>query len=90
MNVLLFQKKLVEKLANLRIAFADLSYQYKKELQSSPEAQLKLAEYLPQLFPHANFGCEFPVNFDILRKKISLFNICYLKEICTKFPPKVW
>ena len=38
-------KEIVDELAGLRIAYADLSIQYEKELQNSPEAQLKLAEY---------------------------------------------
>ena len=79
----------MENLAHLRFAYADLSCKYKTELQSSPEAQLKLAEYLQRLFP--GFGCEFPDNFDTLvTDKSSLFNIYYLKEICRIFPPNVW
>ena len=81
-------KELVENLAHLRFAYADLSCKYKTELQSCSEAKRKLAEYLQHLFPE--FGCEFPDNFNTLvNDKSSLFNIYYLKEICEIFPPNV-
>ena len=83
---------LVEELANLRIAYAELLSGYKKELQKSPNAQEKFVEFLPTLLER-NFDSDqtFQLLFKILiEEEVSLFNIHYLKQICHKFPEDVW
>ena len=44
---------LVEELADLRFAFANLIYSYEEELQKNPESQEKFVKFLPRLFHRA-------------------------------------
>ena len=83
---------LFEELADLRFAYAELLSSYEKELRKSPEAQKKFVEFLPRLLQR-NFGSDQTVwlLFEILiEEEISLFNIYYLKQLCSKFPEDVW
>ena len=83
---------LVEELAYLRFAYAELLSNYKKELHKSPEAQEEFVEFLPTLLER-NFDPDqtFWLLFETLTKEeVSLFNIHYLKQICRKFPKDVW
>ena len=83
---------LVEALADLRIAFANLLHSYKKEIQNSPNAQKEFVEYMPLLFgkrwrsEDSSFQTYFQTLID---EEISLFNVFYLKRICNKFPEEV-
>ena len=84
--------KLIEALADLRIAFANLLHNYKKEIQNSPNAQREFIEYLPLLFGERwrSEDSSFQTYFQMLiDEEISLFNIFYLKRICNKFPEDV-
>ena len=83
---------LVEELANLRIAYAELLSGYKRELRKSSKAQEEFVEFLPTLLER-NFDSDqtFQLLFEILiKEEVSLFNIHYLKQICHKFPEDVW
>ena len=83
---------LVEELANLRIAYAELLSGYKRELLKSSKAQEEFVEFLPTLLER-NFDSDqtFQLLFEILiKEEVSLFNIHYLKQICRIFPEDVW
>ena len=83
---------LVEELANLRIAYAELLSDYEEEVWKSPEAQKEFVKFLPRLLER-NFDSDqtFQLLFHILiEEEVSLFNIHYLKQICHKFPEDVW
>ena len=83
---------LIEELADLRIAYAELLSSYQKELRKSPEAQEEFVEFLPTLL-RRSFGSDQTVwlLFEILiEEEVSLFNIYYLKQICRKFSEDVW
>ena len=85
---------LLEELADLRIAFAQLLCEYEKELRNSPEAQEKFIEFLPRLLRNRKgFSSDqsFQSNFDkLIDEEVSLFNIHYLKRICSIFSEDVW
>ena len=81
---------LVEELADLRFAFANLIYCYEEELQKSPEAQEKFVKFLPRLFHKAIDDSSFQSHFNTLvEEEVSLFNTHYLKQLCTIFPEDV-
>ena len=83
---------LVEELANLRFAYAELLSGYKRELRKSSKAQEEFVEFLPTLLER-NFDSDqtFRFLFDLLiEEEVSLFNIHYLKQICRIFPEDVW
>ena len=81
---------LVEELASLRFAFAKLLRNYEKQLRHSPEAQEEFVEFLPRLFHRAIEDRSFQSHFNTLvEEEISLFNIFYLKQLCTIFPEDV-
>ena len=81
---------LVEELADLRFAFAKLLRNYEKKLRHSPEAQEEFVEFLPRLFHRAVEDHSFQIHFNTLvEEEVSLFNIFYLKRICTIFPEDV-
>ena len=91
-HVVAIPDTLVEELANLRIAYAELLSGYKKELQKSTKAQEEFVEFLPTLLER-NFDSDqtFRLLFDtLIKEEVSLFNIHYLKQICRKFPEDVW
>ena len=78
---------LVEELAGLRFAFANLLYRYENELNHSPEAQKEFVKFLPRLFRRAVGDHSFQSHFNTLvEEEVSLFNIFYLKQLCTIFP----
>ena len=83
---------LVEELADLRFAFAKLHHNYRKKLQSSPEAQNEFIEFLPRLFPR-DLNIEnrrFQSLFNkLIEEEVSLFNTHYLKQLCSVFPEDV-
>ena len=83
---------LVEELANLRFAYAELLRNYEEEVWKSPKAQEEFVKFLPRLLER-NFDSDqtFQLLFNILiEEEVSLFNIHYLKHICRKFPEDVW
>ena len=82
---------LVEELASLRFAFAKLLRNYEKQLRhSKTEAQEEFVEFLPRLFHRAIEDRSFQSHFNTLvEEEISLFNIFYLKQLCTIFPEDV-
>ena len=81
---------LVEELAELRFAFAKLLRNYEKKLRHSPEAQEEFVEFLPRLFHRAIGDHSFQSHFNTLaEEQVSLFNIFYLKQLCTIFPEDV-
>ena len=83
---------LSKELADLRFAYAKLLRSYEKELQRSPEAQKEFVEFLPRLL-RRNFSLDqtFQLLFDkLIEKEVSLFNIHYLKRLCSIFPEDVW
>ena len=87
--VRLVPDELIEALAKLRIAFANLLRSYKNEIQNSPNAKKKFVEFLPILFGKRE-DSSFQTNFQtFIDEEISLFNIFYLKEICNEFPEDV-
>ena len=83
--------ELLEDLADLRVDYASLLYEYKSVLESSPEAQKKFVELLPGLLgrslgPDRSFQSYFNKLVD---EEVSLFNITYLKKLCRIFPADV-
>ena len=81
---------LVEELADLRFAFANLIYSYEEELQKNPESQEKFVKFLPRLFHRAIEDHSFQSHFDtLIEEEVSLFNTHYLKQLCTIFPKDV-
>ena len=84
--------ELVEELIDLRVAFAKLLRNYEKELLNSSEAQDEFIALLPRLFhkERSSLNPDFKSNFDkLVEEKVSLFNIHYLKSICSMFPEDV-
>ena len=82
---------LVEELADLRFSFAELLRSYEKKLRQSPEAQEEFVSFLPRLFRRAIEDLNFDDHFNkLIDEKVSLFNIFYLKRICSVFPEDVW
>ena len=91
-HVIAVSDTLIKELASLRVSYAKLLREYKKELQNSPEAQEELVETLPRLV-HRGLGsdCSFKSYFDTLvDEEVSLFNVTYLKQVCDIFPQDVW
>ena len=81
---------LVEELAALRFAFANLIYSYKEELTKSSEAQEKFVNFLPNLFHKAVEIHSFQSHFNTLvEEEVSPFNIFYLKRLCSIFPEDI-
>ena len=83
---------LFEELADLRFAYAKLLRSYEKELRRSPEAQEEFVEFLPRLL-RRNISTDqtFQLLFDrLIEEEVSLFNIHYLKRLCSIFPEDVW
>ena len=81
---------LVEELADLRFAFAKLIRNYEKQLHISPEAQEEFVKFLPRLFRRAVEDLSFQSHFNTLvEEEVSLFNIFYLKQLCSIFPEDV-
>ena len=82
---------LIEELTTLRVSYAKFLWEYKRELQNSPEAQEVLVETLSRLV-HIGFGSDrsFKSYFDTLvDEEVSLFNVTYLKQICDMLPQDV-
>ena len=83
---------LSEELVDLRFAYAKLLRGYEKELQRSPEAQKEFVEFLPRLL-RRNLSSDQtfqPLFEELIEKEVSLFNIHYLKRLCSIFPEDVW
>ena len=83
---------LLKELTSLRVSYASLLRQYKRELQNSPKAQEVFVETLPGLL-HRGLSSDrtFQSYFDTLvEEEVSLFNVAYLKEICFQLPKDVW
>ena len=83
--------ELLEDLAELRVDYASLLYEYKNVLESSPEAQKKFVDTLPGLLgrslgPDHSFQSYFNKLVD---EEVSLFNINYLNKLCRIFPADV-
>ena len=83
--------ELVKELARLRVTFARFLRKYKKEVQSSFEAQKAFVETLQLMLDKKLSDCSFQSYFSILvEEEVSLFNITYLDELCAVFPDDVW
>ena len=81
---------LVEELAGLRFAFANLIRNYEKQLLNSSEAQKEFVAFLPRLFHRAVEDHSFQSHFNTLvEEEVSLFNIFYLKQLCSIYPEDV-
>ena len=83
--------ELLEDLAKLRVQYASFVYEYKKVVESSPEAKKKFVELLPMIV-HRSFGSDH--NFEsyfnkLVDEEVSLFNIVYLQNLCSLFPTDV-
>ena len=83
--------ELLEGLADLRVEYANLLFEYKNVLESSPEAQKKFVDTLPGLLgrslgPDHSFQSYFN---KLVYEEVSLFNITYLKSLCHIFPADV-
>ena len=83
--------ELLEDLADLRVDYASLVYEYRNVLESSPEAQKKFVDTLPGLLgrslgPDHSFQSYFNKLVD---EEVSLFNITCLKKLCRIFPADV-
>ena len=83
---------LVEELADLRFAYAKLLRSYEKELWRSTEAQEEFVKFLPRLlWRNLNSDQTFQLLFDeLIEKEVSIFNIHYLKRLCSIFSEDVW
>ena len=84
--------ELVEELADLRFNFAELLHSYEKEIRNSVEAQEEFVTFLPKLFrreENLSHSLNFQSYFNWLEEKVSLFNIHYLRRLCSKFPEDV-
>lgn len=81
---------LLEELGDLRFAFAKLIRNYEKKIRQSPEAQEEFVAFLPRLFCREVEESSFQSHFDtLIEEEVSLFNIFYLKRICSIFPEDV-
>ena len=83
--------ELLEDLAKLRVDYASLLREYKNVLESSPEAQKKFVDTLPELIGRS-FGPDhsFHSYFNkLVDEEVSLFNVTYLKLLCHIFPADV-
>ena len=81
---------LLEELVSLRTSFASFLLQFKKVLRTSPGTQETFVGMLQGIL-HRAFT-SFQECFDtLIEEEVSLFNITYLKQICTEpvFPKKV-
>ena len=83
--------ELVKKLTQLRITYACFLRKYKKEVQSSSEAQEEFVETLQLMLdkksPDHNFQSYFST---LIEEEVSLFNITHLDELCAVFPDDIW
>ena len=81
---------LLQELVGLRTSFASFLLQFKHVLRTSPGAQDTFVDMLQGILPRtfANFKECFDT---LIKEEVSLFNITYLKQICTKsvFPENV-
>ena len=80
---------LMKELVDLRIAFAKLIRNYEKQLYNSPEAQVEFVKFLPRLFHRLVEDHSYQSQFNTLVEEVSLFNIFYLKQLCSIFPEDV-
>ena len=81
---------LVEELVDLRFAYANLLMCLERELEGSSEAQEAFIALLGNVLPEAVCSdCKFPSAFKVLTKKLSLFNIYYLKRVSKFLPEEV-
>ena len=83
---------LVEELADLRFAYAKLLRNYEEEVWKSSKAQEEFVKFLPRLLRrNVSTDQTFQFLFDkLIEEEVSLFNIHYLKRICSIFPEDVW
>ena len=83
---------LVEELADLRFAYAKLLRNYEEEVWKSSKAQEEFVKFLPRLLQrNVSTDQTFQFLFDkLIEEEVSLFNIHYLKRICSIFPEDVW
>ena len=83
--------ELVKELARLRVTFARFLRKYKKEVQSSFEAQEEFVETLELMLDKKLSDHSFKSYFSMLvEEEVSLFNITYLDELCEVFPDDIW
>ena len=81
---------LLQELVGLRTSFASFLLQFEKVLRTSPEAQETFVGMLQGILLRT--FTSFKECFDtLIKEEVSLFNITYLKQICTQpvFPESV-
>ena len=81
---------LLQELVGLRTSFGSLLLQFEQVLTTSPEAQEVFVKFVKNILDRALTS--FQECFDtLIEEEVSLFNITYLKQICTKpvFPKDV-
>ena len=91
-HVVVVPDELIEELADLRVAYAKLLRNYEREVLNSSEAQNEMVALLPRLLRNggSNSDLDFKSSFDkLVEKKVSPFNIHYLKNIHSIFPEDV-
>ena len=81
---------LVEKVVDLRISFANLTYSFKEEVKKSPELQEKFEKLLPQLLTTRAIDDRRSYFEILVEEEVSFFNTHYLKQLCTKYPEDFW
>lgn len=85
---------LIEELADLRIDYVRFLLKYERVVQSSHKAQVDFISIMQsRLFPIAvSSEHSFQSCFDILidSGEVSLFNITYMKRLCSIFPHDIW
>ena len=85
-------EKLVQELAELRIAFAKFLCDYEEQFRHSPTIQVKFIKMMLQLFRKLlksedhSFQSLFRT---LIEEKVSLFNTYYLKTFFTIFPDDI-
>ena len=82
---------LLQDLVGLRISFTSFLLRFKQVLSTTPGAQETFVDMLQEIL-HRAFT-SFKECFDtLIEEEVSLFNITYLKQICTEsvFPEEVW
>ena len=90
-SVAMVTQEIVENLKSLTKEYAKFLQSYEKELLKSATAQEKFVEFLPRLL-HRKLGPvhSFKAYFaTLINEDVSLFNITYLKEICSILPDDV-
>ena len=81
---------LLQELVGLRASFASFLFKFKQVFKASPDVQETFVGMLQGMLPGT--FTSFKECFDtLIKEEVSLFNITYLKQICTQsvFPENV-